>query len=628
MMILTLIAVLLINGMFVGCSGTEDPMRPADSGKTAENRTGVSLAMLKTADQAPGAPQAPGVGVPSVKEVGFYHDWKLTQDVQESVSVGDTIFVKVVFSEPMKHVVSDEKNARPILYHRRTGKEEQLVRFKMAAHGARGENFIAGDAKPLQSGTDDYICKYTVVPEDEGRGVAILIGKASVDVEGNPLAAFYRHPVKLQVKPTAVAPMEPEQGIDPTPAPTAPESTDTPPLMITAITYYREGGGDDPISAGESVDAGTTIITVIVFSMPVRPDSVLISYPKGHGTEHFYHSTGVFRRGSYVVTRDGTIVSAKLIASEEIFSLLIERAASLDGNVLKRPVATPEIPVMGVVQPEEPSVDSPVTIIQQPPRPVPGADDFVGAVYIPNGKQKEDVLRSRALPVPGATVIIVSGSRAGERVTTDQDGRYVFPGVAEDSLHLRVEKRDLEPKEVIVHRAEATTLADGTSLLKYIKDPQHQAGNILVGHRIPSAARPILERISVVDDLLYVDIGSYRWLGATGRYMNGVAVVTTEGNYGLRTIAHEFFHAHQHALTFVDGWFDRDAWLRTPEGVAYVQARKRDVREFGMFSVDRHYGEADAGAVAAVFALYWIAPGDLKQEAPNRYKWVDEWFGR
>ena len=484
MMILTLIAVLLINGMFVGCSGTEDPMRPADSEKTAENRTGVSLAMLKTADQAPGAPQAPGIGVPSVKEVSFYHDWKLTQEVQESVSIGDTIFVKVVFSEPMKHVVADDKSARPILYYRRVEEGQELVRFRIAPHGAGGEDFVSGDAKPFQSGTNDYICKYTVVPEDEGKQISFMIGRFSVDLEGVPLPEFYRHKVKLQVDSTA-----------------------------------------------------------------------------------------------------------------------------------------PEM-----VEPEEPVV-SPPTIIQQVPRPVPGADDFVGAVYIPDPGHN-DVLRSGVFPVPGATVVIVSGSRSGERVTTDQNGRYVFRGVAEDSLHLRVEKSGFEPKEVIVHRTEATTLADGTSLLKYIADPQHLAGNILVGHRIPSAARSILDRISVVSDLLYIDSGSYMRSGAYGVYMNGVAVVQSVHNDHLHIIAHEFFHAHQHALTFVDGWFSGDDWLRTPEGRAYVQAKEKDIREFGKSSADHNYEDIDVESSAQVFGMYWTGFGDLKERAPHRYRWAEKWFGQ
>ena len=146
---------------------------------------------IKTAPAAPTAPQTLPPGTPFVKEVGYYSDWQLTKPITESVAVGTQVFIKIVFSEPMKQVVSDEKEARPILYHRRIAKDEPLVRFKMAAHGASGEDFVSGDAKPRGGGTDDYICKYRIVPEDAGTQVAIMIGKWSVDLEGNPLAQHY-----------------------------------------------------------------------------------------------------------------------------------------------------------------------------------------------------------------------------------------------------------------------------------------------------------------------------------------------------------------------------------------------------------------------------------------------------
>ena len=603
MMILTLMAVLMI-----GCGEEEVP----------ESSTADILGTMKVPDTVAAAPQAPGIGMPFVKEVKYFRDWKLTQEVQESVLVGDTVFVKVVFSEPMKHVVSDDKNARPKIFHTRAGTKEQWVRFKMVAHDAKGADFSTGDVKPIQAGTDTYVCKYKVVPEDAGREMAIKIGRWSKDLQGNPLAASYTHQVKLRIKPAAAQPVQAED----------PEPAALEPLTIVSITHYPNGS-NEPIPEGESVDAGTTIVTAIDFSMPVRANSVVISYPVGFATKHLYQSTGVHWRETYQVSKDGTTVRSKLNASGEIFSLTIERAASLDGNILKQSVAAPEIQVVPrpqpiVVEPEEPAINSPATTIQQVPQPVPGADDFVGGVYIPNPRHN-DVLRSGVFPVSGATVIIVSGSRSGERVTTGQNGRYVFQGVAESSLHLRVEKSDLEPKEVIVHRTRATTLADGTSLLKYIDDPQHTAGNILVGHRIPSAARSILDIISVVDDLLYVNSGSYTRYNLGGWYMNGVAVVV---NGDPHVIAHEFFHAHQHALTFVDGWFSGSDWLDTPEGSAYVQAKEKDLRQFSKSTVDRTYGDIDWESSAEVFAMYWSGSGDLKQKAPNRYRWAQEWFGR
>ena len=195
---------ILMAASIMGCGDTEAPLESATD--LTENTAVGVLAQEKHSDVAPAAPTAPQTpGTPFVKEVGYYSDWKLTELITKPVAVGTTVFVKIVFSESMQHIVSDDKDARPILFYRRTGKDEPLVRFKMADHGAGGEDFIAGDAKPLQSGTDDYLCKYKVVPEDAGKGIAIMVGRFSIDLEGNPLSAFYRHSMKLEVKSAAPA---------------------------------------------------------------------------------------------------------------------------------------------------------------------------------------------------------------------------------------------------------------------------------------------------------------------------------------------------------------------------------------------------------------------------------------
>lgn len=46
------------------------------------------------------------------------------------------------------------------------------------------------------------------------------------------------------------------------------------------------------------------------------------------------------------MSRDSTTVRAKLSASGEVFSLTVESATSLDGNILKQSVAAPEISVV------------------------------------------------------------------------------------------------------------------------------------------------------------------------------------------------------------------------------------------------------------------------------------------
>lgn len=231
----TIVVLLLLVGIHImGCGETEDPL---ESTTLAENTEVGVFAGEKYYDSAPGAPSAPQ-GTPFVKEVGFYHDWRLTKPITAPVAVGKTIFIKVVFSEPMRHVVSDGKESRPLLYYRRVVRDAPLVKFNMADHGAGGADFLPGDAKPLQSGTDDYICKYKVVPEDEGKQISFMVGKFSVDLEGNPLSAFYRYPIKLQVQepaPVVEEGSEPEPEVEVNDIPTSVipiEVAPTPPTPI------------------------------------------------------------------------------------------------------------------------------------------------------------------------------------------------------------------------------------------------------------------------------------------------------------------------------------------------------------------------------------------------------------
>ena len=88
---------------------SEDPIRLQPEGATGR------LADLKVPTQAaPAAPQmpVPEAGTPTVKSVGYYSDWKLTKPVKGVVPAGETLFIKVVFSEGMKLVVADDKTAR------------------------------------------------------------------------------------------------------------------------------------------------------------------------------------------------------------------------------------------------------------------------------------------------------------------------------------------------------------------------------------------------------------------------------------------------------------------------------------------------------------------------------------
>ena len=472
------VVLLAIGIALIGCGEVEDPLTtPTQS----DNRVPGILGETKRPETTAAAPQAPGVGIPFVKEVRYYTDWKLTKEVASVVPPGTTLFVKVVFSEPMRHIAAGDKKARPVLYYR---VDNTLTRFRVAEHRARGEDFVSGDAKPLGNGTDDFVCKVTV-PES---GVfTIAVGKRSTDLDRNTLAAFYTHKEKLLVK-----------------------------LVETAVI---------PATVSET--------------------------------------------------------------------------------------------------------------------------DFIGQVFTPyTGRRRRVNFRMEAEPIAGVIVTIISGSRSGEQIMTNQDGQYIFRGVEKDELHLRVEKGGFELKEVTVHRSEPTQLSNGTTPWVY-KDPQYTPGNILIGHRWPDEVRFIFRETKVVNDLLFaISDAPSQWGGLYGA---GVALYYSKNVHGasniLGTIAHEIAHARQQAVAppipirrgsnqLTHGHID--SWDDTPEAHAYTEARRKDWRRFGKAKYDTLTGYTSLLENAAEFCAYYWSIGrwdrdnnihsDLERVAPNRLKWAEEWL--
>ena len=180
--------------VIIGCGETQDPLHPSD----ITDKDFRTIAETKTPPVAtvPAAPQAPPTdGTPFVRSVTYYTDWKLTDPITGTVSPGTTFFTKIVFSEPMTFTAADDKTARPILYYQIDGKR---TRYGIAARGARGEAFESGDAKPKGSGTQTFVCKYTVPAETSGT-FKTSVGKLSTDKDSNSLAAFYVHTDALRL---------------------------------------------------------------------------------------------------------------------------------------------------------------------------------------------------------------------------------------------------------------------------------------------------------------------------------------------------------------------------------------------------------------------------------------------
>ena len=263
----------------LGCGEGEDPLEPMEiKSDTVVESFG---AMKKVPNTAPAAPmvQVPE-GTPTVQAVGYYNDWQLTEQLSGTVAPGTTFFVKVVFSEAMKFQAADDNTARPILYYR-LGRQEQ-VRFRIAAHGASGEDFVSGDAKPLGGGTDDYIGKYTV-PADATEKFRVEIGRFNADLEGNNLPAYYTHTEQLQLGQPAVAEVT---GATAEPAavvqtetlvePAEVVQTETIPPRVVEAGFYRDPRLTQPITDA-SVSPGISIYTKVVFSEPMQHRASIIS---------------------------------------------------------------------------------------------------------------------------------------------------------------------------------------------------------------------------------------------------------------------------------------------------------------------------------------------------------------
>ncbi len=629
-----------------GCGETEETtLTPMDDGAVFG-----TMGAMKVPEGAPAAPQMPEVGIPRVTDVGFYHDWKLTKAVTSPVKPGERVFIKVAFSEPMKHVVSEGKEARPIIYHKVD--KEQQIHFKMAAHGARGEDFVSGDAKPLHGGTDDYICKL-IVP-DEAEEVAIHIGKWSIDLQGNPLAKFYRHPVKLQVKhlapPAETKEIEPEiPGLhDPTSE-----------IEVLEVSYYLDADLTIPLFKSDKVGVGESVYSKVVFSEPVpvvvandssaRPviyHSDDVPYPDESGDRLFantqYHikpHDAVLQSGEAKPYQGSntTFICRYVVLTEDAGGFFFT-FINPDINLLLGATFFPDDVAFVYRVRRDEQVDT-QTITQW------NAQDFTGVVCTPDRHEKHTPLV--AVPVPSATVTITAGKHSGEHVRTDGNGRYLFKDIWENELRLRVEKEYFEPKEVVVHRHRATTLLDGTETNPF-DGIQSSPGGVLIGYAWPDEVRFIFEEVVVSPDLLYVNdrftVGRYQY----SNRKHGLCIVSTElyaGSYNLilSIIAHEIAHAHQHALATLNGVRD---WENTPEGRAYIEALNKDLKEFGMVEGDQsptHGISVPDENAAEISSWYWsigkwrdgnseawtrILLKEIFPKIPNRLAWAKEWLNK
>ena len=269
--------------------------------------------------------------------------------------------------------------------------------------------------------------------------------------------------------------------------------------------------------------------------------------------------------------------------------------------------------------------------------------DFFGQVLIPIDMRP----RTRAVPVGSVSVTIVSGPRTGERVETNQSGRYVFPEMEEDELHVRLEKEKYETKEAIVHRRKATTLTDRMPL--QYGGPQDRPGTVLIGREWPEYSKQVMDTMLVVPDLLLIETGTQTRYG--GSYGWGVVVADDpeEPNPSNSPVMHEICHAHQHGVVRPRGggtgsgrdWWP--GWFSSPEARAYLEAREADREEIGHNPISTIPGDPWNGSNLSIieenanFCAFWWGVGNdrydigywrrwLREAAPNRTEWLETWL--
>ena len=199
-------------------------------------------------------------------------------------------------------------------------------------------------------------------------------------------------------------------------------------------------------------------------------------------------------------------------------------------------------------------------------------------------------------------------------------------------------------------RCSCIAIAPDGSVPNHPGDPQKEPGNILIGQVWPDEVRILLKEVLVVHDLLYIEAGVPQTI-ISGAYSNGIIAVFSnrlvdkhdpiESILGI--FEHEIAHAHQHAVYSVDGSILASQWPDSPEGIAYAEARRKDVEVLGekmSYDVTPPFASDILENAAEYCADYWgikrgRMPGyqrrsqdgkTLEELTPNRFKWAEEWL--
>lgn len=228
--ILTITTIVALTLLFVGCddamnmtdgvigpSPKTEPTAPVETPpETTNEPPAVTMGEVKTEEptiepETPAEEPTPPADTtpPTVVEVGWYHDWQMTEPITDDVRPGDTIYTVVMFSEAMQHIAADDNTARPALS---ITVDYKPTKYKVRSYGAK--NIRSGEVRPISD--DTYLCKYTLRANAAGR-IALQVELNTADVAGNTVteARVYVAPFgikhrRVEVEPIGSCPFGPE----------------------------------------------------------------------------------------------------------------------------------------------------------------------------------------------------------------------------------------------------------------------------------------------------------------------------------------------------------------------------------------------------------------------------------
>ena len=208
--------------------------------KKAEQLAAGEVTVSATAAGATGTgslviadPEPTDTVAPTVVNVGWYSDNRLSRLVYNNREPGATVYVWVAFSEPVEHIVGDGANARPALSLVIGG---QATRLRVLPHNAGNRAFVSGTCKPFDGSTDTFVCVYTIPTGSVGM-VELQVGTETADMAGNAADESYHTATFIVEAP------EP-----PRPEPIGPIMDVVPPLktLVPAVMQERQPPVSNP----------------------------------------------------------------------------------------------------------------------------------------------------------------------------------------------------------------------------------------------------------------------------------------------------------------------------------------------------------------------------------------------